>query len=354
MKVTASTMATVLAASASASAASIDQQQQQPNLVARQDVERALSSLPGHFAADKRDGEPDLSALVAHIDNYRTKRDAIDMEIIKRDYAIVTDVLTAINQSQLAPKILEYFVTNQNLEPIVVNVLIAVMKSGLISLQSVLDALVSSNLAVNVINDLISDCSLYSELFNAAAQVISNLAEKVEEKISQGVTSLITRDINDSSLDAFVANMDKRDLNDVVDNLLDSLYKSGLATSVVKDVLTNSAYIPFATDLIKQMLANNLIDIGSIIDALKESGLITQLFQNFLNWGTLQTVAETAFAALAGECSGSSSGSSGTSTPSTGGSKTTGNGSGSVTSNVGSADPCKKRRRVRRRRRSNY
>lgn len=277
------------------------------------------------------------------------------MEIIKRDYAIVTDVLTAINQSQLAPKILEYLVTNENLEPIVVNVLIAVMKSGLISLQSVLDALVSSNLAVNVINDLISDCSLYAELFNAAAQVISNLAEKVEQKISEGVSSLITRDVNDNSLEAFIANVDKRDLDDVVNNLLDSLYKSGLATSVVKDVLTNSAYIPFATDLIKAMLANNLIDIGSIIDALKQSGLITQLFQEFLNWGTLQTVAETAFAALAGECSGSSSGGSGTSTPSTGnGGSGSGSGSGSVTSNVGSADPCKKRRRVRRRRRSNY
>lgn len=351
MKFTASTMATVLAATASA--ATIDQQQ--PNLVARQDVDRALSSLPGKFAAVKRDGQPDLAALSAHVENYRIKRDAIDMEIIKRDYAIVTDVLTAINQSQLAPKILEYLVTNENLEPIVVNVLIAVMKSGLISLQSVLDALVSSNLAVNVINDLISDCSLYAELFNAAAQVISNLAEKVEQKISEGVSSLITRDVNDNSLEAFITNVDKRDLDDVVNNLLDSLYKSGLATSVVKDVLTNSAYIPFATDLIKAMLANNLIDIGSIIDALKQSGLITQLFQEFLNWGTLQTVAETAFAALAGECSGASSGGSGTSTPSTGnGGSGSGSGSGSVTSNVGSADPCKKRRRVRRRRRSNY
>lgn len=351
MKFTASTMATVLAATASA--ATIDQQQ--PNLVARQDVDRALSSLPGKFAAVKRDGQPDLAALSAHVENYRIKRDAIDMEIIKRDYAIVTDVLTAINQSQLAPKILEYLVTNENLEPIVVNVLIAVMKSGLISLQSVLDALVSSNLAVNVINDLISDCSLYAELFNAAAQVISNLAEKVEQKISEGVSSLITRDVNDNSLEAFITNFDKRDLDDVVNNLLDSLYKSGLATSVVKDVLTNSAYIPFATDLIKAMLANNLIDIGSIIDALKQSGLITQLFQEFLNWGTLQTVAETAFAALAGECSGASSGGSGTSTPSTGnGGSGSGSGSGSVTSNVGSADPCKKRRRVRRRRRSNY
>ena len=62
--------------------------------------------------------------------------------------------------------------------------------------------------------------------------------------------------------------------------MLDSLYKSGLATSVVKDILTNSDYIPFATDLIKAMIANNLIDLGNIVDAVKQSGLVTQLFQN--------------------------------------------------------------------------
>lgn len=70
MKFTASTMATVLAATASA--ATIDQQQ--PNLVARQDVDRALSSLPGKFAAVKRDGQPDLAALSAHVENYRVKK----------------------------------------------------------------------------------------------------------------------------------------------------------------------------------------------------------------------------------------------------------------------------------------
>ena len=87
--------------------------------------------------------------------------------------------------------------------------------------------------------------------------------------------------------------------------MLDSLYKSGLATSVVKDILTNSDYIPFATDLIKAMIANNLIDLGNIVDAVKQSGLVTQLFQKLVNFGTVQTVAETAFAAYAGECQGS-------------------------------------------------
>lgn len=362
--------ATTLAILATATAASIEQlqHQQHPNggntqLVARDEVDQALGSSLAKTKFQKKDGEPDLAALVAHINGYKAKRDAIDMEIMKRDYAIVTDVLTAINQTQLAPKILDYFVSSPTFEPIVVNVLISVMKSGLISLQAVLDALVSSNLAVNVINDLISDCDLYVDLFNAAEEIISDLASKVKELISEGVSTLISRDENDNSLAAFVVT-EKRldfDIDSVVDNLLDSLYQSGLASSVVKDVLTNSAYLSFAEDLLKAMLANNLIDIPSIISALKESGLITQLFQELLNFGTLSTVAETAFAAFAGQCSGSSAG--GTSTPSTSGSSSSGSsgsissssaGSGSgSTSNNDAVGPCKKRRRVRRRR-SNY
>ncbi|CAI5757812.1 unnamed protein product [Candida verbasci] len=306
-------------------------------------VKRQVSSL------SKREAQ-DIDALVAHINSYTEKRDAIDMELMRRDYAIVTDVLTAINQTQLAPKILDYFISSPTFEPIIVNVLIAVMKSGVISLQAVLDALVSSNLAVNVINDLISDCSLYVELFNAAEQVISDLANSVKDLIDQGVNSLITRDEDDQSLQPYI--VDKRlDLDSVVDNLLDSLYQSGLASSVVRDVLTNSNYLNFAVDLIKAMLANNLINLSSILDALTESGLITQLFQELVNLNTLGTVAETAFAAYSGTCTGSGVPSvanpPSTNTPSTGGNSNSG-------TNANVSNPCKKRKVRRRKRRSNY
>lgn len=281
MKLSTTTALAVLATATAISAAPEQQQQQESQFASK--------------ALTKRE-EQDIQELVQHINNYKTRRDAIDEEIMKRDYAIVTDVLAAINQSQLAPKILDYLVSNETFKPIVVNVTIATMKSGIISLQALLDALVSSNLAVNLVNDLISDCSLYVELFNAAKSVINDLASKVKGLISKGVSQLITRDETDiDALAPYVVTMEKRlDLDGVVDNLLDSLYKSGLATSVVKDILTNSDYIPFATDLIKAMIANNLIDLGNIVDAVKQSGLVTQLFQKLVNFGTVQTVAETA------------------------------------------------------------
>lgn len=355
MKVSTSTTLAILATSTAASAV--------PGRVL--DLPERQYSVKG---LSKRD-DKSLTELAQYINNYKAKREAIDEELMKRDYAIVTDVLTAINQTQLAPKVLDYFVSNPIFQTIIVQVFVAVMKSGVISLEAVLEALTRSNLAVNVINDLISDCSLYVQLFDVAKGVISNLADKVKELISDGVSSLIGRDEEEDPLAAYVIDLEKKvDLDTVVDNLLDSLYKSGLATSVVKDILTNSDYIPFAVQLIVSMLANHLVDVSNILSALKDSGLAVQLFQRLLNFLTLQTVASTAFAAFAGKCQdyqGPTSSSSGTTTASTGGLLTgsSGSSSGSVSSgsdstsgtgNTGAsvAGPCK--RRVRRRRRRNY
>lgn len=353
MKVSTSATLTILATSTVASASAV------PGRIL--DLPERQYSVKG---LSKRD-DKSLTELAQYINNYKHKREAIDEELMKRDYAIVTDVLTAINQTQLAPKVLDYFVSNPFFQTIIVQVFVAVMKSGVVSLEAVLEALTRSNLAVNVINDLISDCSLYVQLFNAAKGVISDLAGKVKDLISEGVSSLIGRDEENDPLEAYVVDMEKRvNLDDVVDNLLDSLYQSGLATSVVKDILTNSDYIPFAVQLIVSMLANNLIDIGNILGALKDSGLAVQLFQRLLNFLTLQTVASTAFAAFAGQCqdyqvSGGSSSSSGsspgsTTTVTTGGNSGSSGSSGSTSGSSGSASgPCKRRVR-RRKRRTNY
>ena len=196
MKVSTSTTLAILATSTAASAV--------PGRVL--DLPERQYSVKG---LSKRD-DKSLTELAQYINNYKAKREAIDEELMKRDYAIVTDVLTAINQTQLAPKVLDYFVSNPIFQTIIVQVFVAVMKSGVISLEAVLEALTRSNLAVNVINDLISDCSLYVQLFDAAKGVISNLADKVKELISDGVSSLIGRDEEEDPLAAYVIDLERK------------------------------------------------------------------------------------------------------------------------------------------------
>ena len=89
MKLSTTTALAVLATATAINAAPEQQQQQESQFASK--------------ALTKRE-EQDIQELVQHINNYKTRRDAIDEEIMKRDYAIVTDVLAAINQSQLLLK----------------------------------------------------------------------------------------------------------------------------------------------------------------------------------------------------------------------------------------------------------
>ena len=118
MKVSTSTTLAILATSTAASAV--------PGRVL--DLPERQYSVKG---LSKRD-DKSLTELAQYINNYKAKREAIDEELMKRDYAIVTDVLTAINQTQLAPKVLDYFVSNPIFQTIIVQVFVAVMKSGVI------------------------------------------------------------------------------------------------------------------------------------------------------------------------------------------------------------------------------
>lgn len=298
----------------------------------------------------------DHEALIAQIESlsaYKVKRDSISDELQKREYEIVTEVLSALNDTNYAPKIIKYLATNSVTKPITVNTIVAVLKSGKVDLSAVLSALVDSGLINTVIGDVISDCTIYEKLFALAKSLISNLKEKVTEKIEEGVTSFTSKRDNLPSIAASedAAIFDKRaDSDSVVINLLQSLGNSGLASSVVESILTDSSYIPFATELIEAVLSSDALDITDVISAVKESGLLGSLFKQIFSKQTLQDVTTTAFAAYKGTCDDSSSSSSTSSSSSSSGSSDSSSGSSdSTTTTTASTNPCKKRRRRRRR-----
>lgn len=317
-----------------------------------------IEAAPAQFEASSELAvrEIDHKELIARIEafsEYKNKRDSITDELDKREYEIVTQVLSALNDTNLAPKIIHYFATNATFEPIVINAIVGLLKSGLLDFDSLLSALVDSGLINKVIDDVISDCTLYEKLFSLAASLIKNLASKVEDLIEEGVEKLTSKR-EDVALPA-VVQFDERDTSDVVINLLQSLGNSGLASSVVKSILTDSSYIPFAVDLIKQVLANNALDIGEVISAVKESGLLGSLFRKIFSLSTLETVVTTAFAAFNGDCGGSLGTATTTGKATTTAKAITGGQATTTTTKGGffatttpTTVPCKKRRRRRR------
>lgn len=253
--------------------------------------------------------EEQLNEISLAIRDFQVERSTISdpVDLQAREYAIVTQILAAINSTGLAPKIIQGLVDNEKLQPIVTQAVIAIIKSGLISLETLFEALNYSGLATTVIKDLLNDCTFYEDIFKLALEEISNLVEKIEEKLS-GKSVDVKRELDEITLPPQVKrdDMEKRyDEDGVVNNLLESLANSGLASSVVRALLVDPQFLSYAVELIKTLWDQDLIDITAIIKAIAQSGLVTSLFKEFFNLDTLKTVIFNALAAIFGQCGGS-------------------------------------------------
>ncbi|ODV76988.1 uncharacterized protein CANTADRAFT_27411 [Suhomyces tanzawaensis NRRL Y-17324] len=266
-----------------------------------------------------------INNAIASLNEYTVKRDLTVSaeELAKRDYPIVTQVLTAINSTGLAPGIIQYFIDDPQLSQIATNVIVDAVKSGLVDLPTLLKALNDSGLAVQVIKDLISDCQFYAEIYKLVLQQIGNLGELISS-ILKGLNPFNKREMEE--YEQLMA-MSKRSYEtheqfakrassaapaptsgfneqEILTNLMDSLKKSGLASQVVKQLVTDDKFYTWGASLIENLFKSNAITIPQLIDALAQSGLIPSLIKNFLNLGTFKTVIVNALAAATGNCKG--------------------------------------------------
>ncbi|PVH19434.1 hypothetical protein CXQ85_003280 [Candidozyma haemuli] len=260
--------------------------------------------------------EDQLKELTAAIDHFQVKRAEIvdPVELQAREYALVTQILAAINSTNLAPKIIQGLVTNKLLQPLVTNAVIAIIRSGIISLDTLFQALDKSGLATRVVKDLLNDCTFYEDIFKLALKEISNLVDKIQDKLSGGSPD-VKRFLEEDEYalppqvkrsDEEIEELMKRyDEDGIVNNLLESLANSGLASSVVRVLLVDPQFLEYGVDLIKKLWDEDLIDLTAFIKAIANSGLVTSLFKEFFNLETLKTVIFNALAALFGTCDGS-------------------------------------------------
>lgn len=294
MKLSHSTLLAVLASSVAVQAAPAPiVEKLQTQLAKRDDLERALAQYE------------ELQAL-------KVKRTDLANELAEREYEIVTQVLTAIKDTDLAPVVLKFFVSNDTLKNLTITGLEYVIKSGLISLQQLLDLAVQSGLVVSVVNDVLTNCTVYVSIIDLVESLVKNVVLGLLSKregpkrpytLEEGM-ELLRRDglMQAGMLEGLDA--EKRDVDDIIVNLLESLAESGLATQVVETVLTDLSFLLFGAELIKELNSEGLINISSLISAVTLSGLLSQLVKEFLNFDTIKEIALTAIDAFDGNCSG--------------------------------------------------
>lgn len=245
-----------------------------------------------------------LNEFVAKRDSFLAKRNsptdsAEYANIVAREYATVTEILSAINDTGYATKLIQAILDNEDLQPTLTSLVEKLIKDGTINLTTLFTALNDSGLAATVIKDIINDCSFYSEIYELALAEVENLASKVFGSSSS------KRDLAAPVvLDEY--KMMKRDNDSVLDNLLESVGNSGIATSVVEALLTDEKFLKYGASLLEDLFSSGTVTIGDVIDALTQSGIVTSLFKEFFTVDTLKTIIVNALKAASGTCDASS------------------------------------------------
>lgn len=361
MRLTTTTLVTILAAS-SVRAVPVEVESNGESQLATRDLIKSL---------ERRNDE--ISQSLDELAALKEKRDSMSSELSKREYELVTTLLSALNDTGLVPKVLSYVVHNPKLSSIAVDVLVQVIKLGSVELPTLFQALDKSNVIPNTIESLISDCQFYVDLFEVAKSLISDLVEKVEELIKKGISSLtegidsttsgsststqsaasstslssslLKRD--DSNSDLTETDLTDRDLSDIIANILESLSNSGLLVSLIKTILTDSAYISFGADLIKDLIEQKAISLDQVIDALKSSNLVSDLLKQILTVDNFKTIATNAFAAFSGNCGNATSVLPSSIIPTHGTTMSVATQTSSTTPTGAPANPCTRKRKRR-------
>ncbi|KAL6450317.1 LOW QUALITY PROTEIN: OPS4 Opaque-phase-specific protein OP4 [Candida maltosa Xu316] len=245
-----------------------------------------------------------INHALANLQHYNAKRDLMTSdELLKRESQIVTDVLTAIKDTNLAPGIITYIINDPTLSGIATNVIVAAIKSGVINLDTLLKSLNDS--AVDVIQDLINDCAFYQEIYKLVLQQLANLPNLIGSILglnANTVSAKVASAKRELMADPTPAPIYTRDTQDILTSLMESLKSSGLANQVVEALVVDDQFYTWGANLIEQLFDQKAITLGDVISALLDSGLIPSLIKAFLNIDTLKTVIVNALAAAFGNC----------------------------------------------------
>ncbi|KAI5958576.1 hypothetical protein KGF57_002421 [Candida theae] len=241
-----------------------------------------------------------------NMEHYNTKRSLLsEAEVVKRESQIVTDILAIVKDTNLAPGVIEYLISDPTLSNITINVVVAALKNGWINLDTLLKSLNDSGLAVDVVQNLINDCAFYAQIFKLVGQFIENLPNVIGNLLgvnAAAVSSAVDkREIGRMGAE-YASPVYARDTQDILTSLMESLKNSGLANQVVEALVVDPDFYTFGGELISRLFSSGAITLGQLIDALVDSGLIPSLIKAFLNWDTLRSVIVNALAAAFGNC----------------------------------------------------
>ena len=145
----------------------------------------------------KRDFAVQLVERLSDIVN----ENAASVDVEKRDNAALTAFMTQLNTSGTGVGMVEFFATNPLTQPTTINAIVGFLKGR--SLTDLLNALDESNLAVDIVNEVVSHTDAFSGLVTIGKELYSGgyLKKRVEKRgllssILDGVGSVVGSIVN--------------------------------------------------------------------------------------------------------------------------------------------------------------
>lgn len=272
----------------------------------------APTNIETNVQLTRREQEVDLIAELNEIAALKSKRSLLtereQLELAQRDYTIVTQILELLNTNSFAAKFIQRLVDDKNLQPILTDTIEWLIKNNIINLTTLFTALDESDLAATVIRDIINDCDYYTQIYKLIESLITG-DDSSSSSAAATKRELVTADLviradssgSGSAVTDAAASSDPTS-DSFINELLNSLAKSGLASDLVKRLLVDREFLSYGASLIVDLFRSGSLTIGDVIDALTQSSLIPDLFREFFTVNTLKTVITNALAAASGTC----------------------------------------------------
>ena len=232
------------------------------------------------------------------LNHYNSKRELLTRdEIAKRESDIVTQILTIVKDTNLAPGVIHYLISDPLIKPVAEQVVVTAIKNGWIDLNTLMKSLNDSGLAVSVIEDLINDCAFYSQMFKLIGDLVLGLPTAVASQAGVSPQEVVDAVNKRDEVPIYT-----RDTQDILTSLMESLKNSGLANQVVEALVIDPDFYTFGADLVTKLFNSGAITLEQLGEALVQSGLLPPILNLLLNVDTIKKIVMKALSASLGFC----------------------------------------------------
>lgn len=243
----------------------------------------------------------ELQALTSALEVYNVGHSGIarrDVELVLRsDIPILDQILEVLKDTGLANIVIELVLLSPQLRSISTNVTISLLKSNKIDLTKVLIALQQSGLIILFLNLALDDPEVSVGLLRIGKELLKQFGFNVKRDdvdrlaLRSGVYAAASVEATNESALAIApaesapptAPPPENGETDLVTELLKALNDSGLAMSVLQNLLTNPELSEPAAIFLADIIKSGALSIPEILRAVKDSNIIFSLLRDILS-----------------------------------------------------------------------